>query len=179
MRPPTFVRALADDERQQLGAGLRSGDAFTLRRSQILLASAAGQKPSVIARNLGCSAGTVRNAIGAFVGEGLSSLQAKSDAPKQPFPIWSKDRDDELRALLHQSPRTFGKPRSTWTLQLVAETCHERGMTARQLRAFGRNDTEPWKNAGIPHSFRTLLASKPSAASWNGWGSTGSGPSSG
>jgi len=133
MRPPTFVRALADNERQLLQAGLRSRDAFTLRRSQILLASAAGQKPSVIAGNLGCTAATVRNAIGAFEGEGLSSLHAKSDAPKQPCSIWSKDRDDGLRALLHQSPRSFGKPRSTWTLQLVAEVCHERGMTARQL----------------------------------------------
>jgi transposase len=133
MRPPTFVRALADDEKLLLQAGLRSCDAFTLRRSQILLASAAGQKPSVIARNLGCTAATVRNAIGAFEGEGPSSLQAKSDAPKQPYSIWSKARDDELRALLHQSPRTFGKPRSTWSLDLVAEVCHERGMTARRL----------------------------------------------
>jgi hypothetical protein len=34
-----------------------------------------------------------------------------------------------LRALVHDSPRTFGKPRSTWTLQLAAEVCWERGLT--------------------------------------------------
>ncbi len=133
MKPPMFVRPLVEEETQQLKAGLRSRDAFTLRRSQILLASAAGQKPSVIAGNLGCAVGTVLNTIHAFEGEGLSSLKAKSDAPKQPFSIWPKGRDDELRELLHQSPRTFGKPRSTWTLELLAEVCYERGMTARQL----------------------------------------------
>jgi hypothetical protein len=34
---------------------------------------------------------------------------------------------------LHQSPRTFGKPRSTWTLELVAEVWFERGITPRRL----------------------------------------------
>src|SRR5207249_2057758 len=120
-------------ELQQLKAGLRSRDAFTLRRSQILLASAAGQQPAVIAQSLGCTAASVRNAIHAFEVEGLACLSAKSDAPKNPFSVWSKQRDEELRALLHQSPRTFGKPRSTWTLQLIAEVCHQRGLTERQL----------------------------------------------
>jgi transposase len=129
----TFVRPLAEEEKQRLKAGLRSRDAFTLRRSQILLASAAGQQPSVIAGNLGCTAVSVRNAIHAFEVEGLDCLNEKSTAPKQPFCAWPKDRDEELRALLHQSPRTFGKVRSTWTLELIAEVCHERGLTARQL----------------------------------------------
>jgi hypothetical protein len=133
MKPPTFVRPLAEEERRQLEAGLRSRDAFTLRRSQILLASASGRKPSLIASYLGCTPTTVRNAIHAFEVEGLSSLSARSDAPKQPCSVWPKQRDDELRALLHQSPRTFGKKRSTWTLDLIAEVCFERGMTARQL----------------------------------------------
>jgi hypothetical protein len=35
--------------------------------------------------------------------------------------------------LLHKSPRNFGKPRSTWTLKLLAAVCHERGLTSRQL----------------------------------------------
>ncbi|HZU68348.1 MAG TPA: hypothetical protein VFA09_13820 [Ktedonobacteraceae bacterium] len=40
MRPPIFVRSLSQDEREQIEAGLRSSDAFVLRRCQILLASA-------------------------------------------------------------------------------------------------------------------------------------------
>src|SRR5262249_31442324 len=133
MKPPIFVRPLEEAERQHLKAGLRSRDAFTLRRSQILLASAAGQQPSVIAGNLGCGTQTVRDALHAFAAEGAHCLQAKPRTPKTIHAAWPKDRDNELRALLHQSPRAFGKPRSTWTLGLVAEVVYERGMTERQL----------------------------------------------
>jgi hypothetical protein len=38
MKRPIFVRPLSDAERESLKAGLRSPDAFTLRRCQILLA---------------------------------------------------------------------------------------------------------------------------------------------
>src|SRR6516225_1153164 len=63
MKPPTFVGSLTAEDRQHLEAGLHSPDAFTLRRSQILLASARGYRPSQIAPVLGCSIGSVRNAI--------------------------------------------------------------------------------------------------------------------
>jgi hypothetical protein len=43
-------------------AGLRSPDAFTLRRCQILLASDRGENAYQIARSLGCNPQTVRNA---------------------------------------------------------------------------------------------------------------------
>jgi protein-S-isoprenylcysteine O-methyltransferase Ste14 len=39
MRRPLFVRTIGEDERKQLESGLRSTDAFVLRRCQILLAS--------------------------------------------------------------------------------------------------------------------------------------------
>ncbi|MBV8607937.1 MAG: hypothetical protein JO034_10815, partial [Singulisphaera sp.] len=42
MKPPPFVRPLSEPERQAIPAGLRSPDAFTLRRAQILKASAEG-----------------------------------------------------------------------------------------------------------------------------------------
>src|SRR5262249_48376939 len=44
MKPPSFVRTLTAAEQQPLQAGLRSADAFTVRRCQILLQSAKGQK---------------------------------------------------------------------------------------------------------------------------------------
>ncbi len=53
MKRPIFVRPLTDAERKTLEAGLRSPDAFTLRRCQILLKSADGQNAYQIARNLG------------------------------------------------------------------------------------------------------------------------------
>ena len=133
MKPPLFVRPLTDAERQTLTKGLRSPDAFTLRRCQILLQSDQGQRPARIAAALGCAAQTVRDAINAFAAEGLVCLRAKSKAPKTVHAAWPKDRDDDLRALLHQSPRCFGKPTSLWTLRLAAEVCFEKGWTARLL----------------------------------------------
>src|SRR5207244_5545101 len=42
---------------------------------------------------------------------------------------------DRLRELVHQSPRTFGKPRSTWTLQLLADVCFETEIVNRLVSA--------------------------------------------
>ena len=133
MRSSTFVRTLTAAERSHLQAGLRSPAAFTLRRCQILLASASGQSPDRIARNLGCTAMSVRNAIHAFHSEGLACLKEKSSRPHGARPILDASLDEPLRALLHQSPRTLGKSRSTWTLALLAEVCFERGWTPRVL----------------------------------------------
>jgi transposase len=133
MKPPTFVRPLTDQEQERLEAVLRSRDTFTLRRSQILLASAQGYKPSEIAPILGCSVPSVLNAIRAFQTEALNCLDAKSFAPKRVEVVWPRERDEELRELLHQSPRTFGKSRSTWTLELIAEVWFEQGITSRRL----------------------------------------------
>jgi transposase len=133
MKPPLFVRPLTGAERQALRQGLRSPDAFTLRRCQTLQASDQGQRPSQIAAALGCSAQTVRDALNAFAAEGLACLRAKSKAPKTVHAAWLKERDDDLRTLLHQSPRCFGKPTSLWTLRLAAEVCFEKGWTARVL----------------------------------------------
>jgi transposase len=133
MHPPLFIRSLTAAEREQLHAGLRSADAFTLRRCQILLASASGQRPRHLASNLGCSAGTVRNAIAAFHAQGVACLRQKSSRPKAARPLLDPTHHGALYLLLHQSPRLAGKPRSTWTLALLGQVCHERGWTPRPL----------------------------------------------
>jgi predicted ArsR family transcriptional regulator len=82
MKRPIFVRPLTDAQRQTLQAGLRSPDAFTLRRCQILLASADAQNAYHIARNLGCNPQTARNAIHKFNEEGLpEALERGSNRP--------------------------------------------------------------------------------------------------
>lgn len=133
MKPPLFVRELTAAERDALRRGLRSAVAFTHRRSQILLHSAAGRKPSGIAAAVGCATQTVRDAIRAFHADGAGCLAPKSSAPKTTHPAWPRDRDDDLKALLHRSPRALGKPTSLWTLGLVAEVCGEKGWTERVL----------------------------------------------
>src|SRR3712207_7080048 len=52
--------ALKHEERKRLEAGLRSKDAFTLRRSQIVSASSRGEHVPQIAENLGCGQQTDR-----------------------------------------------------------------------------------------------------------------------
>jgi len=107
-----------------------------MRRCQILLASSKGQRPSEIAHNLGCSLQMVRNVISAFHSEGLDCLRPKSRRPKTVQPIFDPHKAEQLRAILHQSPRTFGKPTSVWTvwtLALAAEVCLEQGVTARRV----------------------------------------------
>jgi hypothetical protein len=134
MRPViTFVRTLTLTERQHLHQGLRSTDAFTLRRCQVLLASADGQTPAGIARTLGCTPATVRNTIHAFAAEGLTCLKEKSSRPHSARPLLDGAFDEPLRHLLHQSPRVFGQPRSIWTLGLVARVCYAQGWTPRVL----------------------------------------------
>lgn len=133
MKPPLFIRVLSAAERGALRQGLRSPDAFTLRRCQLLLASDQGQRPAHIAATLGCSSQAVRNALHAFAAEGLGCLHPKPKTPKTIHAVWPKDRDDDLRALLHQSPRTFGQPTSLWTLERAAQVCHEKGWTPRRL----------------------------------------------
>jgi hypothetical protein len=129
----TFVRSLTAEERQALEKGRKSADAFTVRRSQVLLASAGGLGPAAIGRLVGCTAQAVRNAIRAFEAGGIGCLTAKSHARKDPGRVWDRERDQDPKELLHRRPRAFGKPTSLWTLALVAEVCHEKGWTPRVL----------------------------------------------
>ena len=133
MKPPIFVRPLIDLERQAIRAGLRSPDAFTLRRSQILLASADGLPPAQIADSLGCATQTVRNAIRAFHAAGIDCLREGSHRPVSARPELDGAGCERLRALLHLSPRDFGKPTSLWTLELVARVAFAEKITSRPI----------------------------------------------
>ena len=133
MLPPLYVRPLSESERAALEQGLRSNNAFTLRRCQIVLASAKRTKPKEIATCLGCSVQTVRNVIRAFQQRGLACLQAQSSRPKTVKPLFDEDKRAQLRQLLHDNPRHFGKASSTWTLDLLAQVCREQGITEYQV----------------------------------------------
>ncbi len=124
---------MSTEEGQALRDGLRSPSAFTLRRCQILTASARGQRPAAIAAALGCGVQTVRDAIRAFHAEGIASLRRKSTRPRTTRLVLDPTGDERLRALLHQCPRRFGKPSGLWTLGLAAAVCHEQGLTDRPI----------------------------------------------
>jgi transposase len=133
MKAPLFVRTLTEQEQQVLAAGLRSPNAFTMRRCQILLASSRGARAPQIARNLGCASQTVRNVISAFHSQGLDCLRPGSRRPKTVQPIFDQEKAEVLRAILHQTPRAFGKSTSVWTLGLAAQVCREQGVTEREV----------------------------------------------
>jgi transposase len=133
MKPPLFVRPPTDEERAALRAGLRSPVAFTLRRCQILLASADGLRPAEIAERVGCASQSVRNAIRAFTAAGAYCLRERSHRPVSIRPELDDAACERLRALLHRSPRDFGKPSSLWTLALAAEVAFVEGITTRTV----------------------------------------------
>jgi transposase len=133
MRKPIYVRALTEAEHKQLEAGLRSSDAFVLRHSQVILASARKERAPDIACNLGYDDQTVRNIIKAFEYNGLDSLQKGSRRPHTIHAALDKAGVEKLRDILQQSPRDFGKSRSLWTLELAAEVSFEQGLTHKQV----------------------------------------------
>ncbi len=128
MRNPIFIRPLTEDERQQIQKGLHSSDAFVLRRCQILLASARGERAPVIAQQLGCDDQTVRNAIKGFNATGLAVLQFASQSTR----LWQRSRGVDLstgrpgqfRARDHRHRGVHRKCTSrTQTTQNQLETC--------------------------------------------------------
>lgn len=133
MRKPIFVRSLSETEREQLEAGLRSNNAFVLRRCQIVLASARGQRAPAIAEMVGCDDETVRDVIRAFNKRGLGVLQRSSTRPHRTQAAFSAVQAERLGEILHQSPRNFDKPTSLWTLELAAEVSFEQGLTVSRV----------------------------------------------
>ena len=133
MRHPIFIRTITEEERASLERGLRSADAFMLRRCQILLASARGERAPQIARQLGCDDQTVLTALHAFNAHGLEALTKGSSRPKRTRLTLTPEQDEQIRTLLHQSPRAFGKPTSLWTLAVLAEVSCEQGVSATRL----------------------------------------------
>src|SRR5690348_12623718 len=133
MHPPIFVREPSAGERARLAAALRASDAFTVRRAQIVLLSAEGRPPRQIARGLRCAVQTVRNGVRALNAAGVGALTAGSSRPRSAAPVLGEAVLARLLAILHQPPRAFGHPRSTWTLALLAEVAHADGLSPTEL----------------------------------------------
>jgi transposase len=152
MRTPIFIRPLTENERHQIQTGLRSSDAFVLRRCQILLASARRERAPMIARQLGCDDQTVRNIIKGFNTTGLAVLHEGSSRPHHLRTTFTEEGCQRLQDLLHRSPRDFGQERSIWTLKLAAQVSFEQGIIDTEVstesvrRALKRLKTN-WKRA--------------------------------
>jgi hypothetical protein len=133
MKAPLLVRPLTDAERDAVETGLRSADAFTLRRGQILAASARGEHVPRIARGLSCNEQTVRNAIHAFNEQGGAALTKRSCRVHTDQAAFTPVAAERLRDLLHRRPRDFGHKTSLWTLDLAAAEAFRQGLTDREV----------------------------------------------
>ena len=131
MKTPIFVRELSEEERERLKTGLRAKDGFEVRRSQIVLASERQESARKIARTLGCDDQTVRNVIKQFNATGLDVLKAGSRRPHNITSTFTKEKIEQLKDILHQSPRNFGKESSVWTLGLLAEVSYSEKVAER------------------------------------------------
>jgi transposase len=56
-----------------------------------------------------------------------------SRRPKSAQSVFSDEGIEQLKALLHRSPRDFGKETSVWTLELAAEISFGEGITSRLI----------------------------------------------
>ena len=134
MKAHIFVRDLSEEEQKSLSTGLRSSDAFVLRRSQILLASARGETAPRIAKALLCDEQTVRHAIHAFNQQGCAALKAGSSRPHHlPTVLRADVTADMFKTVLHRPPRDFGFQTSLWTLDLLVKQCVRLGWMAREV----------------------------------------------
>jgi transposase len=142
-----MVRELNPEELVTLKQGLRSSDAFTLRRCQILLASNHGPTPQQISGQLHCSDQCVREASHAFHQEGLSCQKAKSPATHTNQSAIDAAGLERLRGLLHQSPRQLGQNTSLWTLKGRAQGITSREVSDETIRRAVKKLGENWKRA--------------------------------
>jgi transposase len=124
---------LSSEERETVERGLHSGDAFTLRRCQIVLASGRGKRASQIAQELSCDSDTVTKAIKSFNERGVEALTQRSHAVHTPQALFGVEAVERLKAMVRQSPRNFGKETSRWTLKLAAEVSFAEGLTPEQV----------------------------------------------
>jgi len=64
---------------------------------------------------------------------GLACVQRGSNVPVSGEPVLNAEKREQVRAILPQSPRTFGQPAHVWTLTRLANVCHEQGLSDTTL----------------------------------------------
>lgn len=133
MKPTLYVREISEEERKTFEAGLRSSDAFVMRRCQILMSSDRRESVSIIASQLGCSKEIVRKVINGFNQKGLEILKRGSKRPHRISRAFDEDQAKRLQEMLRHTPRKYEKDSSLWSLELLAEVSYEEGITESKV----------------------------------------------
>ena len=120
MSKPVFVRKLTETEQAKITRLIRSNeDARIVRRAQMIWLSSQGKKTVEIAEMWGITGATVLRTIQNFNAKGLISL---ADKPRKGRPRKTTDRYVRLlKEAVQKSPRDFGYPFNSWTLDRLRE----------------------------------------------------------
>lgn len=120
MSRPVFVRKLTKTEQAKITRLIRSNeDARIVRRAQMIWLSSRGKKTAEIAEMWGITGATVLRTIQNFNADGLMSL---ADKLRKGRPRKTTNRYVRLlKEAVQKSPRDFGYPFSSWTLDRLRE----------------------------------------------------------
>lgn len=133
MKASLFVRPLTFEEEYRLKQRLRSKEAFSLRRAQVILGSARGVSVPTLSQQTGYTKQMVRYVIHTFNEQGTACLVRQSNRPKTAAPLLDEQARQHLGQFLHQSPRLWGKNSSVWSLAMLAQVAFEQGLTPHQV----------------------------------------------
>src|SRR3954453_10316792 len=129
------LRELAPEERQALEhlASSRTAQARFVERAQLLLAIAAGRRPSQVAKDLGISRPTVYTWIHRFNEQGLHGLEDQPRAGRPP--TYTAEQRAEVIATALTDPKSLDLPFACWTLdRLQAYLNEQKGIPIKRSR---------------------------------------------
>ena len=133
-----YAREATQEEQKALEKGLRSGSAFSVRRSQIILSSGMDKRNTrEIAEQYRVSDQCVRNVIREFEREGIACLEEKSHRRRDNQSGFNEEGLSRLKDLIRQSPRSYGHESSVWTLEKLAQTCWKERISSRRVSVAG------------------------------------------
>jgi transposase len=155
------VRAVSDEEREQLGRRARSRTvgAGLVRRAQIVLHALEGLKAPEIGARMDLCGATVRHWLKRFNARGLHGLEedVRSGRP----PTYSAEQRSAVVNAALTRPVDLGLPFACWTLDRLVTYLSERGIAMRRSRigeiflqeGLKRRHEETWFGARVDPEF--------------------------
>ena len=128
------VRAVSDEEREQLGrmARSRTAGAGLVRRARIVLHALEGLRAPDISARMDLCGATVRHWLKRFNARGLQGLE--EDVRRGRPPTYSAEQRGAVINTALTPPADLGLPFASWTLDRLVAHLGEQGITMRRSR---------------------------------------------
>ena len=155
-----FVRDITNNEGNELKRILRrSGNAFRVKRAQIILSSAQKMQVPEIARSFGFSVGYVRHVIHGFNESGFKVLESKYENCGS-MPKFGNEQRQLIVDIALSKPKDLGLPFTEWSLPKLKDyiigntdidyVSHETVRRILQERGIKYRRTKTWKESNDP-----------------------------